>query len=125
MVRTCVTTAATATAGVVETNIGNVTLPSNASRIVGVGVQLSALGLTTLQTMGGIFRVSINNIDVTPAQWPLPGPVCLGTDQNAKIYAEYPVNWGPAGNSIVTFYVTMDTAQTINPTGRGFVFFDK
>ena len=125
MTRTCACTAATATAGVVETLIGTVTLPSNASRIVGVAVQLSALGLTTLQTMGGIFRVSCNNIDVTPGQFPLPGPVCLGTDMNAKIYAEYPVNWGPSGNSILTFYVTMDTAQGINPTGRGFVFYDK
>jgi hypothetical protein len=124
--RTSEVTAATATTGVVETVAANVTLSSNAKTIVGIGIMLASAGVTTLQSMSGIFRVSINNLDVTPSRWAFQGAAALGTDVSPQLpFKIYDVNWGPAGNSVVSFFVTMDTAQTINPTFRGIVIFDK
>lgn len=119
-------TSATATGDTTETNIGSVTLPSNAQNIIGVGVSLGGAGLTTLETPAGIFRVSINNLDVTPAKFPFKTSLFIVTSGCApQDNSWYPVNWGPAGNSVVTFYVTMDMTNTINPTARGYVLYEK
>jgi len=124
--RTCVCGVATATGDTVETSIGAVTLPSNAKRIVAVGVSLNASGLTTLEGASGIFRISINNIDVTPGQFPISGPGLNGTDSGWIFPLRmWNVDWGPAGNSVVSCWVTMDMANTINPTARLVVEYEK
>ena len=118
-------TAATASGDTVETTLGTVTLPSNAKRIIGVGVSCGGAGATTLEGVSGMFRISINNIDVTPAKFCFSYglPITSGiVPTEAKIF---PVDWSPAGNSVVTFYVTMDMAQTVNNTFRGFVIYEK
>ena len=124
--RTCVVGTATATGDTVETSIGSVTLPSNAKRIVAIGVSLNAAGLTTLEQGSGFFRISINNIDVTPAQFPIQGPGLNGTDSCFTWPLRmWNVDWGPAGNSVVSGWVTMDMANTINPTARLVVEYEK
>jgi len=126
MVITCDVTAFTATGDTVETSIGSVTLPSNARRILAVGVNIAGDGVTTLENTMGQFRVAINNLDVTPAKFPIAGASPIGTDNAHTIPLHaYPVDWTGIGNGTVTFYVTMQRALTINPVAQGFVIYEK
>ena len=122
---TCDCTAAVASGDTVETVIGTVTLPANAKAIVGVGVSMNAAGITTLEGSSGIFRVSINSIDVSPAKFPIEGNIALTAFSGNSNLKVWPVNWGPGSNAQVTFYVTMDMTNTVNPTFRGFVLYEK
>lgn len=122
---TCDCTAATATGDTTETSMGTVTLPANAKKIIGVGVSVGGAGTTTLEGVTGIFRVIVNSLDVAPAKFPfgLGIPLASGvTPTEPKVWA---VDWEPAGNAAVQFLVTMDMTQTINPTARGFVVYEK
>lgn len=125
MTKTCDVTAATASGDTVETSLGTITLPSNAKMILKVGVSAGGAGFTTLENSSGFFRVSINNLDVAPAKFPFSfgGGITSGMLQTP--IAWYDVNWGGCGNSQVTFYVTMDMAETVNTTFRGCVLYEK
>lgn len=126
MVLTCDVTAATASTDTTEVSLGTVTLPANAKRIVGIGVSAcGGAGLTTLEGTSGIFRVSINSIDVTPGKFPVQGVQVVtsgAVNQEPKIWA---VDWQPAANAQVTFYFTCDMATTVANTYRGVVFYEK
>lgn len=123
---TCDVTAATASGDTTETSLGTVTLPANAKRIVGVGVSAAGgAGLTTLEGVTGIFRVSCNSIDVTPAKFPIKGIQVLTSGVTQIEPTMYAVDWSPAGNCQLTFYITMDMTLTVNNTFRGVVLFTK
>lgn len=126
MVLTCDVTAATATGDTTETTIGTVTLPSTAKRIVGIGVYANGGGgPTTLEPQTGIFRVKINNIDVTPGTFPLDVFIVLTSGVASLSPRIWAVNWGPSGSSVVEFFVTMDMAMTGALKGRGYVLYEK
>lgn len=125
MVITCDVTATTATADTVETTIGTITLPSNAKKVIGVGVQLDAAGLTTLDGTGGTFRVTCNNKDVTPSKWPIESIVALTSGACSLGLRIFPVDWEDVGNGVLTFYVTMDQALTVHPTAKGFAIYHR
>lgn len=125
MVITCDVTAVVATTDTTEVSLGTITLPSTAKRILGVGVSIDDMGATTLEGNSGIFRVSINNIDVSPAKFPIFGTVTLTSGAASRENKVWPVDWAPAGNSQITIYVTMDSANTVVVNARGFVLFEK
>ena len=126
MVITCDSTAATASGDTVETLLGTITLPSNATRILGVGIgSPSTATLTTLEAMTGYFRVECSSIDVTPGKFPFAGPNIVGTGGCYAPFKIWGVDWSPAANAVVKIYVTMDMAQTADPTFRGFVIYEK
>lgn len=124
--RTCDCTAATASGDTVETSLGTVTLPANAKRIIGIGIGSPGTAtLTTLEAMTGFFRVTCSSIDVAPAKFPFTGPNIVGTGGTFAPFKIWPVDWQPAANAQLEFFVTMDLAQTANPTYRGFVIYEK
>lgn len=126
MVLTCDVTAATASGDTTETQIGQIQLPPNAQRILGIGIgSPSGVTMTTLEDMTGFFRVLINSLDVSPAKFPFQGPSIVGTGGTYCPFFIWPVDWDRISNALVTIYVTMDMAQTANPTYRGFVFYEK
>ena len=126
MVVTCDCTDATASGDMTETLLGTITLPANATRILGVGVgSPSTATLTTLEAMTGFFRVQISSIDVTPGNFPFAGPNIVGTGGTFAPFKIWAVDWAPAANAQIKIYVTMDLAQTANPTYRGFVVYEK
>jgi len=123
---TCDCTAATASADTVETSLGTVTLPPNATKILAIGVgSPGGAGITTLEGVTGIFRVQCNGLDVTPGKFPIQGPQVLGTGGTFCDFMVWPVDWSPAANLQITFYITMDMALTVNSTFRGFVVYEK
>ncbi len=123
---TCDVTNLTATGDTTETLIGTVTLPSTAKRIIGIGCYaIAGATLTSAEAATGVFRVQVNNMDVTPANFPLDCVSVLTSGAIAFSPRVYPVDWAPAGNSVVSFYVTMDMAQTGALKARGFVIYEK
>lgn len=123
---TCDVTPLTATGDTTETNIGTITLPSTAKRILGIGCYaIAAATLTSGEAATGIFRVQVNNMDVTPANFPLDCVSILTSGAVSFSPRVFPVDWAPAGNSVVTFHVTMDSAQTGALKARGFVLYEK
>jgi len=123
---TCDVTPLTATGDTVETNIGSVDLPTTASRIIGIGCYaVAGATMTSGEAITGIFRVQINNKDVTPANFPLD---CVNTLTSGSIAFSpriFPVDWDGVGGGVVTFFVTMDMAQTGGLKARGFVIYEK
>ena len=126
VVRTCDVGTATASADTTETSIGSVTLPSNAIKIVGVGVSCGGAGATTLEGVSGIFRISINNLSVEPAKFPFSYglPIASGVVPTKPDIWEVQ-GWEPAGSSVISGYITMDMTETVNNTFRLFVVYDK
>ena len=122
---TCDVGTATATGDTTETSLGTITLPSNATRIIGIGVSMGGAGLTTLENPSGTFRVNINNKDVTPGKFPVRGAFIVTSGAVPSECQVVPVNWDNVQNSAVSFWITMDMANTINPTARAFVYYYK
>lgn len=119
-------TAATATGDTTETTAGTVTLPSTAKRIIGIYCYaVAGAAITTAEPVTGIFRVTVNSIDVTPGKFALDCVVVLTSGSAAFSPRIYAVNWGPAANAVVEFLVTMDMAQTGALKARGGVIFEK
>lgn len=119
-------TAVTATGDTTETSIGTVTLPPNATKILGVACYaIAGGGLTTLETASGIFRVKVNGIDVSPANFILDVVGALTSGAFAYSPRIYAVNgWEPVANAKVEFFVTMDMALTIASKARGQVLYE-
>ena len=118
-------TAATATGDTTETSIGTITLPTTAKALVGVSVQaVGGAGFTTLETVSGIFRVdspSIPNLAPNRFLLDIVGNTASGAFMaSPRIYAmDYQTN----GAAVLTYYVTLDLALTINTLARGMALF--
>ena len=126
MVVTCDCTAAVASGDTTETQIGTLTMPTNCKRVLGIGIgSPSTATLTTVENMTGYFRVQNDAIDVTPGKFPFQGPAIVGTGGCYCPFKIWPVDWTGVASSTFTFYVTMDMAQTANPTYRAFVIYEK
>ena len=110
---------ATATGDTVKTLIDTLEIPQGVKRIVGVGVSLSGAGLTTLEGTGGKLELETNSsIDLKPCQIPLPVMIALTSGVAAYEPKIYSLDVGVKGGEKIEGYVTMDMAQTVNPTAR-------
>lgn len=127
MVITCDVTAYTAAGDTTETSIGTINMPGDARRVLYVGVSQGGAGLTTAQGTAGMFRVSNNAIDLTPAKFPIDGGNQLTTGVYQQNFRLWPVNWTSKAlpNSVFTIYVTMDMAITAANGFRGFIVYER
>lgn len=107
-----------------EGAVGTVTLPSNALRIVGIGVSINNV-MTTVNPLSGYFRIQISNKDVTPAKFVFCNASAVTSGAVANEPRIYQVNWEGIGNGVVTFTALFDVAQTGVTYVRGFVLFEK
>ncbi len=110
---------AVATGDTVETTIGTLTLSAKARRIVGVWCHaVAGAGLTTLENMTGIFRLSSGDLDISPAKYPLDCVGALTSGAFALNPRIFPVNIPVKGGEQIECFVTMDMAITIANKAR-------
>lgn len=126
MVMTCDVTACTAAGDKTETSIGSITLPSNCTRVYGFGVNQGGPGVTDAEGTAGMFRISINSLDITPSKYPVDGSLIETTACYQAGLRIWEADWTKnLANATVSFWVTMDETQTAANTFRGFVIFEK
>ena len=126
MVVTCDVGTATAAGDTTETSLGSITLPMNARRVLSIGVNQGGPGITSAEGTAGMFRVSCNNLDITPAKFPIDGGLQLTTGVYQQHIREWVVDWAKnIPNAKFDFYVTMDEAQTAANTFRAFIKYEK
>ena len=103
----------------VKTSIGDITLPTNAKRVIGVwGYAIGGPGQTTLENVTGIMEFESESLNLAPMQFPLDCLSITGTGVAILSAKVWPVDWGPAANAKITGYMTLDMAQTLANTGR-------
>lgn len=114
--------AVTATGDTVKTSIGSITLTAKAKRIVGFGVYATGgAGNTTLENVSGILEVESPDISIAPQIYPIDTISITGTGMAALSPRIWQADIPCRGGEILTGYVTLDLAQTINPSARWFV----
>jgi len=122
----CQCSASTATGDTVKTSIGDITLTAKARRIVGFGAYATGgAGNTTLENVSGILEVESSDISIAPQVYPLDTISLTGTGMAALSPRVWPANIPVSGGEVLTGYVTLDLAQTINPSARWFVITDE
>ena len=116
-------TARVALAAAAKTLIGTVTVPQGVTRLVEVGSQLDALGVTTLFSYSHILEVECDDASSWGGnqQFCIGGPVILGAAACAVFKAntkdcDIPVQAGMH----LTMSVTPPSIPTINPSCRCF-----
>ena len=114
--------ASTATGDTVKTSIGSITITAKAKRIVGFGAYATGgAGNTTLENVSGILEIESADISIAPLVIPLDTVSITGTGMAVLTPRIWPNNIPVGGGEILTGYVTLDLAQTINPSARWFV----
>jgi len=120
--RHCQCSAATATGDTTKTSIGSITLTAKAKRIVGFGAYATGgAGNTTLENVSGILEIESGDLSLAPQQYPLDTVSLTGTGMATLSPRIWATNIPVAGGEVLTGYITLDLAQTINPTARWFV----
>jgi len=119
-------TPATATGDTVETSIGTITLPTTSTILRGVSCMAAGgAGLTTLETISGIFRIDSPSIpNLSPNRFLLDVVIALTSGAVAFSPRIYAMDYRTNGAAVIEFFVTMDLALAINPTARGMVLFE-
>lgn len=109
---------ATASGDTTKTKIGDVTIPVWAKRLIGVEISIGGAGFTTLEIVSGIVSLDSNSSPMINQDLMLNcGGLTTSGGLSCKIdhkVVDVPVN----PNSVVSIYVTMDMALTVNNTVR-------
>ena len=117
--RHAMVSASTALGDTTKTSIGDITLPTNAKRVIGVwGHGMGGPGNTTLENVTGILELESESLNLAPMQFPLEIVAITGTGMVVFSPKIWPVDWAPAANAKITGYMTLDSAQTLANTGR-------
>lgn len=118
--RHAMVSAKTSLNGTTKTSMGDITLPTNAKRVIGVWAHaLGGAGNTTLENVTGIFELESESLNLAPMQFPLDNLTITGTlGATISPVKVWPVDWAPAANAKITGYITLDLAQSITGTGR-------
>jgi hypothetical protein len=120
--RHCQCSASTATGDTTKTSIGSITLTAKAKKIVGFGAYATGgAGNTTLENVSGILDVESSDLSIAPQQYPLDTVSLTGTGMATLTPRIWAVDIPCGGGEVLTGYVTLDLAQTINPSARWFV----
>lgn len=102
-----------------KTEIGTLTTPGGATKIVGVLTSLACAGLTTLESISGILELESADSPWDGTQQfvlPMQNPLTSGsTALNPFIF---PTNIKTYGGQRVVASITADKALTINPSAR-------
>lgn len=116
--------AITALGDTAKTSLGNITLPSNARRIVGFWAYCTGgPGYTTLENQTGICEIESDDMNIVPLQFPFEGAGGLTGDSNLPNKV-WPVDIPVRGKETLKGYGTMDMAITLANTGRWGVITD-
>lgn len=124
MAQKILSTPATATGDTTKTKMGDITVPSDMNKIIGVmGHCVGGAGVTTLENMTGLIEVE-SNTDNIKCQIPINngaiGATLTSAGDGVKIVpTDMPVTPG----STLSCYITMDMAITIANTGRVAIIF--
>lgn len=114
--------ASTATGDTTKTSIGNITLTAKANKIVGFGAYATGgAGNTTLENVSGILEIESSDISIAPQIYPLDTVSLTGTGMAVLSPRIWPIDIPVKGGEVLTGYITLDLAQTINPSARWFV----
>lgn len=118
----CQCSDSTATGDTVKTSIGAITLTAKAKRIIGFGAYATGgAGNTTLENVSGILEVESSDLSIAPQVYPLDTVSITGTGMAALSPRIWPTEIACNGGETLTGFVTLDLAQTINPSARWFV----
>jgi len=111
--------ASVATADTVETSLGTITLTAKARMVIGVWCHAQGgAGNTTLENVTGTFRLQSTDLDLSPIVLPLPLYVLTGTGAALSDVKVWPIEIPVGGTEGIEALITLDLAQTINPTAR-------
>ena len=105
----------------VETGGAAFTVPKGVTKVIGVGITIKSAGLTTLEGISGILRLSSSDMTVGWAGdqiFPLPMIQALTNGSMALNPYVYPTDIDVQTGGTITPYVTFDLALTINPSWR-------
>jgi len=119
-------TPATVTGDTIETSIGTITLPTTSTILRGVACNIAGgAGLTTLETISGIFRIDSPSIpNLSPNRFLADVTIVVGSGAVAFSPRIYAMDYRTNGAAVIEFFVTMDLALAINPLARGMVLFE-
>ncbi len=122
----CQASASTATGDTVKTSIGDITLTAKAKKIIGFGAYATGGGgNTTLENVSGILEVESSDLSIAPQIYPLDTVSITGTGMAVLTPRVWPTDIDCGGGEVLTGYITLDLAQTINPSARWFVITDE
>jgi len=108
-----------------KTQIATYTVPQGVSKLSEVGVQIMAVGLTTLESVGGILEVeSDNSVNWTTQQFATDTVEPLTSGCVVLPARKHACNIKVAPNDVLKFSMTFNMALTINPSCRAFGKFE-
>lgn len=102
----------------VDTSIGTITLSEKSKMITGIGVQITQDGvLTTAEELLGFLRLSSDDVNLAPSQWPLNAAYSAGLgaligQSNIIIPDLIPVNIPVPGGARINCFIDLNTAIT-------------
>lgn len=117
-------------AGGAEGAIGNIAISEKATRIVGVlGILSKVTAVTAAEAMIGTFRLASNDIGIQPATYPFNNAIsgALGTivgQMGPKPIEFIPVDIPVEGGSVISCFVTTQTAVTGNIHARVYIAYE-
>lgn len=117
-------------AGGAEGAIGNINISEKATRIVGLlGILSKVTAVTASEGMIGTFRLASNDIKMPPAQFPFNNAIsgALGTvvgQMGPKPINFIPVDIPVEGGSVISCFVTTQTAITGNISARVYIAYE-
>lgn len=109
----------------VETEGAAISIPQKVSKCIGVGIQIKAAGLTTLESISGVLRLKSdsNGLPAGDQQFPLPMQNALTSGAVALNPYIAPANFDVVPGASIIPAVTMDQALTITPSWRVHLIF--
>jgi len=111
--------ASVATTDTVEVSLGSITLTAKARMVIGVWCHAQGgAGNTTLENVTGTFRLQSSDVDLIPITLPLKVYAITGTGAVMEDVKVWPIEVVVGGTEQIEALLTLDLAQTINPTAR-------
>lgn len=111
--------ASVATTDTTEVSFGTITLTAKAKMVIGVWCHVQGgAGNTTLENVTGTFRLQSTDLDLSPIVLPLKVFAITGTGAVIAEVKVWPIELPVGGTEGIECLVTLDLAQTINPSGR-------
>ncbi len=119
MIKVYQTSDSTATGDTTKTLIDTLTVPQGVSKLVGIAVVWGGAGVTTLEGVSGILTLESDTMDWRNLAIPMEPSVPLGTGLTCTPATKvWPCDVAVVPGATIKGSVTMDMAQTINPTAR-------
>jgi hypothetical protein len=108
-----------------ETEGTAIPIPQKVAKCIGVGIQIKAAGLTTLESISGVLRLKsdTNGLPGGDQQFPLPMQNVVTSGAVALNPFIHPASFEVTPGATITPAVIMDQALTVNPSWRVHLIF--